>query len=113
MTPSKETPETDGKNLVEPEAVAMGKRKSATEAIPNEDGDLEIYIDAGRKDGLRISALMKNVVEATDLPRGDIGKVRMLTRGTYIIVPEKNAEQVRNALDGLDIGDRRLKAEFV
>lgn len=75
------------------------------------EGDREIYLDAGRKDGLRISALMKEIVRVTGLPRTAVGKVRMLTRATFISVPEQHFEAVLQVLGKLEVDGRTLKAE--
>lgn len=75
-------------------------------------GTTEIYIDAGRKDGLKISNLMKELVEKSQIPRGEIGKVRMLTRSTSLLVPNSNCERVFKVLKEMKINDRLLKPEY-
>jgi ATP-dependent RNA helicase DeaD len=71
----------------------------------------ELYVDAGRKDGLRITTLVKQLVETTGIPRAAIGKVRMLTRSTFISVPEEHVKEVLSALKNIEIDGRKLKAE--
>jgi ATP-dependent RNA helicase DeaD len=75
------------------------------------EGGREIFIDAGRKDGLRISALMKDIVTVSGLPRTAIGRVRMLTRATFIGVPDDSYDQVFQALTKLEIDGRKLRVE--
>jgi len=75
------------------------------------EGGREIFIDAGRKDGLRISALMKDIVTVSGLPRTAIGRVRMLTRATFIAVPDDTYAQVFEALTKLEIDGRKLRVE--
>ncbi len=87
-------------------------RRSIMPDMSNPDGFTDIYVDAGRKDGLRISALMKDIVEKSGLPRGDIGKVRMLSRSTFLSVPNKYCEDIFNVITSLDVDGRRLKAEY-
>lgn len=54
---------------------------------------------------------MKDVVERTGLARSALGRVRMLTRSTFIAVPEKHFKKVLAALKKVEVDGRRLKAE--
>jgi ATP-dependent RNA helicase DeaD len=74
-------------------------------------GAREIFIDAGRKDGLRISSLMKDLVALSGLPRTAIGRVRMLTRATFIAAPDDSYDHVFDALAKVEVGGRRLRVE--
>jgi ATP-dependent RNA helicase DeaD len=74
-------------------------------------GGREIFIDAGRKDGLRISVLMKDIVAVSGLPRTAIGRVRMLTRATFIAAPDDSYDKVFEALTKLEIDGRKLRVE--
>jgi ATP-dependent RNA helicase DeaD len=71
----------------------------------------EIYLNAGRKDGLHISALMKIVMQRTGLPRTALGKVRMLTRSTFVSVPEEYFDLVLKALANVEVDGIKLQAE--
>ncbi len=82
-----------------------------TGAKETQEGAREIYLDAGRKDGLRISSLMKEIVERSGLPRSAVGRVRMLTRSSFISVPEENFEAVLRAAGQIELDGRRLGAE--
>ncbi|MCK9463749.1 MAG: DEAD/DEAH box helicase [Proteobacteria bacterium] len=108
-----------------PPAVERRSPPEETESIPPEpegaegedgfghavEGGREIFIDAGRKDGLRISGLMKDIVAVSGLPRTAIGRVRMLTRATFIAVPDDSYDKVFEALGKLEIDGRRLRVE--
>ncbi|MFO8070773.1 MAG: DEAD/DEAH box helicase [Polyangia bacterium] len=87
------------------------RESDATDAKGTQERAREIYLDAGRKDGLRISALMKEIVERSGLPRSAVGRVRMLTRSTFISVPEENFEAVLEAAGKIELDGRRLGAE--
>lgn len=71
----------------------------------------EIYLNAGRKDGLRISSLMKVVMQRTGLPRTALGKVRMLTRSTFVSIPEEHFDMVLKALASVEVDGLSLQAE--
>ncbi|MDD5307219.1 MAG: DEAD/DEAH box helicase [Deltaproteobacteria bacterium] len=99
-----------------PEAATKAEAVEATEEAAGEkpaaaQGQREIYVDAGRKDGLRISALMTEIIERTGLPRSAVGRVRMLTRSTFIAVPDDHFAKILAALDGMELDGRKLKAE--
>ncbi len=77
---------------------------------PLPEGESEIYVDVGRKDGLKISALMKEIMQRTGLPRTALGKVRMLTRATFISVPKEHFDAVIKAVSSIEVGGAKLKA---
>ena len=88
------------------------ERMSIMPDMSKPDATTDIFVDAGRKDGLRISALMKEIVEKSKIQRADIGKVRMLTRSTFLTVPNKNCEAVFNVLKKMKVDGRKLKVEY-
>ncbi|HUT78761.1 MAG TPA: DEAD/DEAH box helicase, partial [Polyangia bacterium] len=109
-------PDTAKARDTEAEQQAVREREVAASRIAHpadeQDGRLrEIYLDAGRKDGLRISTLMKEIVDRSGLPRTAIGRVRMLTRATFVAVPEDSFEAVLRVLCELQVDGRRLIAE--
>lgn len=99
-------------SLEKSEHQIISERSSIVPDFTNTAAETDIYIDAGRKDGLKISSLMKEIVEKTGLQRTDIGKVRMLTRSTFITVPNVNCEAVYNLLSSMDIDGHKLKVEY-
>ena len=102
-------PERPAPEPVSPEARA--RLDDAAKSAGDEESYREIYLDAGRKDGLKISTLMKDIVERTGLPRSAVGRVRMLTRATFVAVPDESFDRVLAALGELEVDGRRLKAE--
>ena len=86
----------------------MGRKMKRGNDMPK---TREIYLNAGRRDGLRISELMKVVMQLTGLPRTALGKVRMLTRATFLSVPAESFENVLSAVSNMEVGGLKLKAE--
>ena len=84
---------------------------SLEEMQATDENAKEIYVDAGRKDGLRISDLMKAIMQRTGLPRTALGKVRMLARSTFLSVPQEYFETVLKSLSGTELAGSKLKAE--
>ena len=79
----------------------------ATPPVGAKDPDtVEFYLDAGRKDGLRVSTFVKDIIERSGLQRSDIGKVHMLTRSTFISVTKAHADTLLAALRTLEIDGR-------
>jgi hypothetical protein len=105
----------------EPVAPAAARPEEPAASADDDEGDgegdlgqaggREIFIDAGRKDGLRISGLMKDIVAVSGLPRTAIGRVRMLTRATFISAPDDSYDRVFEALTKLEIDGRKLRVE--
>lgn len=112
VAPKKSKPPTDApSSKTKPKSEAKPKTSAKEKTDTEESTKNEIYIDAGRKDGLRITPLVKQLVEATRVPRSAIGKVRMLTRSTFISVPQEHAKTVLAALQDIEVDGRKLKAE--
>jgi ATP-dependent RNA helicase DeaD len=89
------------------------KKTEAKSKSPKKEKEqiAEIFIDAGRKDGLRIAHLMQEIVNITGLPRSALGKVRMLTRSTFVAVPKEHLDAVMKSIGEIEIQNRKLKAE--
>ncbi|MBN2714501.1 MAG: DEAD/DEAH box helicase [Deltaproteobacteria bacterium] len=98
--------------LTRSEDEILKERNSIIPDFTDAAASTDIYVDAGRSDGLKISALMKEIVEKSGLQRTDIGKVRMLTRSTFINVPNVNCEAVFKVLSAMSIDGRKLKVEY-
>ncbi len=81
------------------------------EETKTDDNAKEIYVGAGRKDGLRISDLMKTIMQRTGLPRTALGKVRMLARSTFLSVPHEYFDAVLKSLSGTELAGSKIKAE--
>ncbi len=108
----KPEPKPEPKPKPKPETKPEPKPKPEPEKKDDEEqGANEIFIGAGRKDGLRISTLMKEIVEITGLNRATVGRVRMLSRSTFVAVPKENFKKVYSALGKIKIGGRKLKFE--
>lgn len=99
-------------DLTRPEEQILSERVTIVPDFNDTEANTDIYLDAGRSDGMKISALMKEIVEKTGLQRTDIGKVRMLTRSTFINVPNVNCQAVFNVLSAMEVDGRKLKVEY-
>jgi hypothetical protein len=54
---------------------------------------------------------MKDIVSLSGLPRTAVGRVRMLTRATFIAVPDETYDDVFQALQKMEIDGRKLRVE--
>ncbi|MBN2530694.1 MAG: DEAD/DEAH box helicase [Deltaproteobacteria bacterium] len=110
--PVAQVPAVTPVSLEKSEDEIMGRRGSIIPDFTDTSASTDIYLDAGRSDGLKISTFMKEIVEKSGLQRTDIGKVRMLTRSTFINVPNVNCEAVFNVLAAMEVDGRKLKVEY-
>ena len=99
-------------DLEKSEDQILSERSQVTPDFTDTTKNTDIFMDAGRSDGLKISTLMKEIVEKTGLQRTDIGKVRMLTRSTFINVPNVNCQAVFKVLSETVVDGRKLKVEY-
>ncbi|MBN2341352.1 MAG: DEAD/DEAH box helicase [Deltaproteobacteria bacterium] len=99
-------------SLEKSEEQLINSRTSIVPDFTDANASTDIYMDAGRKDGLKISSLMKEIVEKTRLQRTDIGKVRMLTRSTFINVPNVHCQAVFEMLSKIEVDGRKVTVEY-
>jgi ATP-dependent RNA helicase DeaD len=109
-SPAKE-PEAPAPAAAAPDSIPPEADEAEVDDGSVQPGGREIFIDAGRKDGLRISGLMRDIVAVSGLPRTAIGRVRMLTRATFISAPDDSYDKVFEALTKLEIDGRKLRVE--
>ena len=95
----------------------MGEPPAAPASIeeddsgPEQEGMTTLYVNVGRRDGVRGAELARIVRERTGLADEDIGKVRVRHRHTFVGVRSDRVEQAIAALTGMPWGERTLSAE--
>ena len=73
--------------------------------------EVRLYVNLGRKDGVRVGDLNRLFQEQGGLERGEIGRIRLRDKHSFVHVPTDRAEAVIAALSGHDHGGRELKVE--
>ena len=78
---------------------------------PEAEGMTTLYVNVGRRDGVRAAELARIVRERTGLGDTDIGKVRVRQRHTFVGVRTDRLEHAISTLTGTPWGDRTISAE--
>jgi len=106
-SPATLEPEREGHDDTSADTLA-GEEQGTSD--PVEAGAL-LYLDVGRRDGVRVSEIARVVREAGELRRAEVGKIRMRDRHTFVEVPEEKLDQVVERLRGQAVGDKTLSPE--
>ena len=80
-------------------------------AEPADGSSAKLYINLGRRDGVRPGDINRLLTDRCDVPRDDIGRIRIRDRHTYVEVPDDQADGVIEALHGKEAHDRELVVE--
>jgi ATP-dependent RNA helicase DeaD len=75
------------------------------------DNAAVLYLDVGRRDGVRVSEIARVVREAGELRRAEVGRIRMRDKHTFVEVPEDKLELLVERLKGHSFGDKSLSPE--
>ncbi len=76
-----------------------------------EDGMTRLFVNVGRRDGLRAGDIARLFREATDLTRAEIGRIRVRDKHSFVDVAHERVDQVLSALPGRTVQDRELVVE--
>jgi ATP-dependent RNA helicase DeaD len=88
---------------------ADGDQAGDDAAIPNDVG--LVYLDIGRRDGVRIGEIARVVREAGELNRSEVGKIRVRDKHTLVEVPLDRVGDVVERLKGRALGEKTLSPE--
>jgi ATP-dependent RNA helicase DeaD len=93
------------------EATQNGGEHAASESdeLPANVGML--FLDLGRRDGVRIGELARLVREVGELERDQVGRIRVRDRHTFVEVPLEKLDFVVERLNGHVFRDKPLAAE--
>jgi ATP-dependent RNA helicase DeaD len=76
------------------------------------DGDaVYVYLNVGRRDGVRPGEILRLMTEHTDLDKSEVGRIRIRDRHTFVGVPLDRADDVVTQLQGKSALDKELVAE--
>jgi ATP-dependent RNA helicase DeaD len=77
----------------------------------DEPDELEVFVNIGRKDGVRPGDFVSVLADAPGVSREDIGRIRIRDKHTFVAVRSDAVDAVIKALTGRDFGDRVVNAE--
>jgi ATP-dependent RNA helicase DeaD len=109
----------------EPDSVAppsrdetvIGGRRAIAESGSHDDRRTDdtaftnVFLNVGRRDGLRVEDVQRLLVEKAGLVESDVGHVRLRDRITFVGIRKEHADRAIRALVGLVVGDRTVNAE--
>jgi ATP-dependent RNA helicase DeaD len=78
---------------------------------PSEELNGTLYLDQGKRDGLRIGEIAKLLREQCGLSRRQIGRIRVRDRYTLIAVPQNRLDEIVSKLKGIELHERKLAPE--
>jgi ATP-dependent RNA helicase DeaD len=70
-----------------------------------------LYLDVGRRDGVRVSEIAKLMRDVGELQRSEVGRIRMRDRHTLIDVPDDKLDDLLTKLSGQALGEKTLSPE--
>jgi ATP-dependent RNA helicase DeaD len=87
----------------EDEGVGMGEADARLTGL--------LYLNLGKRDGVRVGELARLLRESCELTRSDIGRIRVRDRYTLVDVPEERLELIISSLTGQLLNERALAPE--
>jgi len=70
-----------------------------------------LYLNLGKRDGIRVGEVARLLRENCELGRGEIGRIRVRDRYTFVDVPEERLDTIIAALSGQVVHDKALAPE--
>jgi ATP-dependent RNA helicase DeaD len=77
----------------------------------DEPGMGTLYLNVGRRDGVRVGEVARLVAEVGGLDRSEVGKIRVRDKHTFVSVPVDRLEELALALTGKTLADKPIIAE--
>jgi ATP-dependent RNA helicase DeaD len=88
-----------------PKPVDQDERRADDPAFMN------VFLNVGRRDGLRVEDVQRLLVEKAGLDDNDVGHIRLRDRITFVGIRKEHSERAIKALVGVVVGDRTVNAE--
>jgi ATP-dependent RNA helicase DeaD len=82
------------------------------DAAPREDLSMgTLFLDVGRRDGVRVSEIARLMRDIGALRRSEVGRIRMRDRHTFVEVPDEKLDELLEKLRGHALHDKTLSPE--
>jgi len=112
-------------NFPPPSAASAGSSALDGELLPSEPDAAEdevggesseqlsglLYLNLGKRDGIRIGEVARLLRESCELSRSEIGRIRVRDRYTFVDVPEERLDAIISTLSGQVVHDKPLAPE--
>jgi len=118
-TAAKEKAKPERTRAREQEDAESGSPSDSTETVDETARDDRIdkdqlgtlYLNLGKKDGLRLGELARFLRDTCDLSRSELGRIRIRDRYTLVGVPIEQLDTIVDKLKGARLNDRQLAPE--
>ncbi len=77
----------------------------------DDDGDVYLYVNLGRRDGIKPGQIVRLFTSEADVDREDVGRIRIRDRHCFVGVPPELADEIIDALAGKESHDKELVVE--
>jgi len=103
----------DAKKEQEAQADVFSKRNEGGYASTGakERGMTRLFINIGKKDGVRAGDFVGAIAGEAGLPGNAVGNIKILEAFSFVEVPNENADDVINALNSSNIKGKRVSVE--
>jgi ATP-dependent RNA helicase DeaD len=102
-------PQPSAADDVSGDEAAEGEYEGGGESSAHLEGLL--YLNLGKRDGIRVGEVAKLLRESCELTRGEIGRIRVRDRYTFVDVPEERLDTIISTLSGQVVHDKALAPE--
>lgn len=76
-----------------------------------DEGHVRLFVNVGRRDGVRVGDLNRLFQDEAGLDREHVGRIRLRDKHSFVSVPEEKADAVVETLSGKSFAERELKVE--
>ncbi len=94
-----------GGEAAPPSRDAMSERAADDPAFTN------VFLNVGRRDGLRAEDVQRLLIDKAGLNESDVGHIRLRDRITFVGIRKEHSDRAIKALIGVVVGDRTVNAE--
>jgi ATP-dependent RNA helicase DeaD len=96
---------------VEGDADEPAESHPSGERLADDPSFTNVFLNVGRRDGLRAEDVQRLLVERAGLSESDIGHIRLRDRITFVGIKKEHAERAIKSIVGAVVGDRTVNAE--
>ena len=87
-------------------------QNNAAQDVADNDSDVSfLYLNVGRRDGVRPGEIVKLLAEACELDKAEVGRIRIRDRHTFVGVPADRIEDIVTQLTGKTSHEKELVVE--
>ncbi|MEZ4251478.1 MAG: DEAD/DEAH box helicase [Polyangiales bacterium] len=87
------------------------ERRRDDDEDEEDEGHVRLFVNVGRRDGVRVGDLNRLFQDEAGLDREHVGRIRLRDKHSFVSVPEEKADAVVENLSGKSFAERELKVE--